>query len=624
MNKKLMWHLILSALCLFPILFSGCKTKDKPTKHVILISMDTTRADHLSCYGFDKKTTPNIDTFAKDSVLFEQCISPIPLTLPSHSSMLTGTNPVYHGVHNNDQYTLDKANTTLAERFKEKGYATGAVVSTFVLDRQFGMSQGFDTYDDTFRNPLVGPDEAERRGSETSQVAIEWLEKHQDEDFFLFLHYYDPHGAYQPPEPYATQFANDLYAGEIAYTDYCIQQVLDKLKALKIYDDALIIIVGDHGEGRGEHDEDSHGYYIYQSCIHVPLLVRFPGGQHENKRIEQTVGLVDLAPTICRWTELDPLSEYIGQDLTGYVEKNDIDERLLYSESLLPTKYGCSSLLSLTGDRWKYIQSSEPELYDLKNDPGELDNLIEPEAKRARLLQDELKLLIAEQVRETGSRSDQELDDESRKKLESLGYVAGGAVDEDFEFDTSKVPPREWIRVYEMSGECKTYLKFGLYPEAEKTVRRMIADKPFYVLNYYFLADAQQNQGKYTEAIATAREFLRRAEEKMQGLSEDQTMKPVDQFIPDIYMILGRCYFEMQQYDKAIEEYQHGLETADDEKAGKLLNNIGNVYMVQGQFDRALEKYVETIKLFPDFPQAHLNMGVIYAQRKEYENAQRA
>jgi arylsulfatase A-like enzyme len=383
--KNTVLCLILLAACVGPLLFSGCRTKDKPARHVILISMDTTRADHLSCYGFNKKTTPNIDKLAKDGVLFEQCISSNAKTLPAHSTMLTGTNPVYHGVHDNSGYSLSAENRTLAEVLKEKGFKTGAVISSFVLERRFGLNQGFDDYEDTFRETIPGAHLAERKGDEATQVANEWLVKNRDEDFFLFLHYYDPHDAYIPPEPFASDFSDNLYAGEIAYTDFCIKQVLDKLKELKIYDDSLIIIVGDHGEGLGDHGEETHGYFIYQSSLHVPLIVRFPEGQYSRKRIPQTVGIVDIVPTVCGWLGIEPPAECVGQDLTAYLEDESLSDRFIYSESLTPTEYGCSSLLSMVSGPWKYIQSSAPEMYNLQQDPGELENLIEPEAKRARL-----------------------------------------------------------------------------------------------------------------------------------------------------------------------------------------------------------------------------------------------
>ena len=215
-------------------------------RNVVLISIDTCRADFLSCYGYQHKTTPNIDAIADEGFVFENVTSPAPLTLPAHSSMMTGTIPPSHGVHGNKGYKLGDSNTTIAEVLKSNGFSTGAVISTFVMDSQFGLDQGFDTYDDSFDEKLSTAGIVERRGREASDHAISWIEQHKDESFFLFLHYYDPHANYEPPEPFKTRYASNPYAGEIAYTDYCVGQVIDKLKALGLYDSSLIIITSDH------------------------------------------------------------------------------------------------------------------------------------------------------------------------------------------------------------------------------------------------------------------------------------------------------------------------------------------------------------------------------------------
>ncbi len=184
----------------------------KEIRHIVLISIDTCRADYLGCYGYSRKTSPNIDAVAAEGILFNHAVAPVPLTLPAHCSMLAGTIPPYHGVHHNIGYRLDESNTTIAEILRGNGYTTGAIVSSFVLDAQFGLDQGFDTYNDHFVEPVPFSDRNERRGGEASRFASAWLEKHQNEPFFLFLHYYDPHFPYDPPEPFASAFADDLYA----------------------------------------------------------------------------------------------------------------------------------------------------------------------------------------------------------------------------------------------------------------------------------------------------------------------------------------------------------------------------------------------------------------------------
>lgn len=617
-NPFIVYSLIVSFILVFP---GGCDTKEKSVRHIILISIDTCRADYLSCYGFNKKTTPNIDAFAKEGVLFERCISPVPLTLPAHSSILTGTNPVNHGVHDNLDYTLAPENITLAERFKEHGFTTGAIVSTFVLNRKFEMNQGFDTYDDTFRNPIESFIETERRGDEASQIACEWIEEHKSENFFLFLHYYDPHDAYWPPEPFLSRYRDDLYAGEIAFTDHCIKRVLDKLKASHIYEDALIIITGDHGEGLNDHGERRHGYLIYQESIHVPLIIRFPKGQFGHEHISETVGLIDLVPTICRWTGIEPPPDAAGLDLIAFLENPPAEDRFLYSESFTPTKYGCSSLLALTSGQWKYIQSTTPELYDLQKDPGEQNNLIEQEAKRARLYQDELKRLLTQQVRTTAGRSEGLLDENSRKKMESLGYVSRGHIDEDFQFDMDKDAPRDWLKIHDTQSRIFRLSKAESYQEMEKLCLEILDQKPSYVMNYYFLAHAQYQLSKYQKAICTAETFIAKTKEKLEGHSEDKTLLKVEESLGDAYNFIGLSYQALKQDAKAIESFKAGLDIHTDEHRSKILNNLGNLYLIQKNYDRALEYFNQALENNPNMTEVHFNLGIVYTNKGLFDKA---
>lgn len=277
----------------------------KKIERIVLISIDTCRADYLSCYGYPRKTTPNIDDLAKEGILFENVISPVPLTLPGHASMLTGTIPPYHGVHNNTDYKLASSNVTLAERLKEAGYTTSAFISAFVLDSQFGLNQGFDTYNDDFEDRHMAANISERKAAEVSRLGAGWLENNRDRDFFLFLHYYDPHNPYEPPQPFSTDYAGNLYAGEIAYTDHCIGQIIAKLKELALYESTLIIVTGDHGEMLGEHGEKDHGFFIYQSAIKVPLIFKLPR-PGRTKTVSSPVGLIDILPTVCRLLGIEP------------------------------------------------------------------------------------------------------------------------------------------------------------------------------------------------------------------------------------------------------------------------------------------------------------------------------
>jgi len=435
------YAVIILILSVFAILavwsYSHFASAGAEIKHVLLISIDTCRADHLSCYGYNNRITPNIDALAKQGTRFENVISPIPLTLPAHSSMLTGLIPPGHNVHDNFNYHLDESNITLAEILKENGFNTGAIVSAFILDSQFGINQGFDTYNDKIEDAIENVSGFnERRGDEATRFAIDWLDEHkEDEKFFLFLHYYDPHTDYNPPEPFASRFILEPYAGEIAFTDHCVGQVIDKLKELGLYESTLIIVTGDHGEMLGEHEETDHAYFIYQSAIKVPLIVKSPG-KPKNNTVKEVVGIIDVLPTVCGQLNIESPANIQGIDLSQCLKggKYSTKDRHMYCESMTPTKYNGASLLGILNNRYKYIQTTRCELYNIAQDPREANNLFEKESQRARIMRDKLSVTLEESASKDFSFGKTVLDSKTRQRLESIGYV-GASVDEDYSFD---------------------------------------------------------------------------------------------------------------------------------------------------------------------------------------------
>jgi len=301
--------------------------------------------------------------------------------------MRTRTIPPYHGVRDNLHHRLDDSQVTLAEILKGNGFATAAVIGTVVLDARFGLHQGFDSYHDRFDAAFESGGIAQRRGEEVSRYALQWLDKRQGERFFLFVHYYDPHDDYVPPEPFAASFPDSSYAGEIAYTDHCVGQIIARLKALDLYDSTLIIITSDHGEMLGEHNEATHSYFIYESALRVPLIFKLPGVR-ESRRVDELVGLIDVVPTICDLASIEPPTAAQGRSLRScFAEpRTSTAHRDFYCESLYATRYGACPLLGVVQAGWKYIHATRPELYDLAKDPAELVNLVEEQPRQARLL----------------------------------------------------------------------------------------------------------------------------------------------------------------------------------------------------------------------------------------------
>jgi len=523
-------------------------------KHIVLISMDTTRADALSCYGNQYKTTANIDTLAAEGVLFENAIAPTPLTLPSHSTMLTGTTPLYHGIHDNILYQLDKSHVTLAEILKKKGFSTGAFIGSFMLDSQFGLAQGFDYYNDDFEEVQASIGINERKAGETSRLACEWIDDHYKENMFLFLHFYDPHMKYEPPEPYDSMFTDSawetssvikqfgLYMGEIAYTDHCIGQVIDKLKSLGIFDSTLIVVTADHGEMLGEHKEITHGYFVYRSNIRVPLIFKLPG-RSRPVRIKNTVGLVDIVPAICGLLGIELSWDVQGKDISPYLLQRDpVDlQRHVYSGNMLPTKYNCNTLLALVSDRYKYIQTTRPELYDIIADSKESNNLIEQQPKQARLLRGRLQQIIEQTVTSDGLGNKTEFDEESVARLESLGYVSG-EIKEDFSFDQCMSDPKDLIVYHTLNTKITHMLMEEKFDKAREISEKMISLCPELYPGYLNLGRVALVEKDYVTAIESFNKSL--------ACNWDQYRA---------HGLLSSALFEQKQFDKSLFHLQESL-----------------------------------------------------------------
>ncbi len=553
-------------------------------RNVLIICIDTCRADYLSCYGYERKTTPNIDAIAKESILFENAVSPIPQTLPAHCSIFSGTIPPVHGVRDNSGYRFDDSNIALAEILKEAGFRTGAIVSSFVLDSQFGLDQGFDSYNDELTGEAKSANlYNERKGMDTTEFALRWLEDNKDENFFFFLHYYDPHDKYTPPEPYRTTFADNLYAGEIAYTDYCIGHVIWKLKKLKLYDSTLIIITADHGEMLHEHGEATHGYFIYESAIRVPLLFKVPG-LRKSVRIKQTVGLVDIAPTVCSLLGLEPGVDIDGKNLSDHLYGTETPEntRYLYCESLLPTKYRANPLLGITTANWKYINTTRPELYDLKNDPEEQNNLISKEPKRAHLLRENLKITLEQaESRKSGGENNLNADLQTKARLESLGYVAGISVIEQTGITTNLADPKDLIHLHNIKA-------------------------------FNDMAISLTEQGRLTEAAESYEQII----EFNEQAKEKNNLGIIHANLAAILKKLGRTEKANMHFLKAAEELKQEIpDHLNSPDLSGLYAQIGNCFANAGAFKKAANFFEMAFKLEP----ANLNYCNSLAKSLEYD-----
>ncbi|MFH1175766.1 MAG: sulfatase-like hydrolase/transferase [Acidobacteriota bacterium] len=391
-----------------------------PRAPVVLISIDTLRADRLPAYGYDKIDTPHLATFQKDSQLFENAYSPCPMTLPSHVTMLAGTLPPEHGVRDNVGFIFDGgAHANLPALLKAQGYATGAAVSTYVLRADTGLASLFDSYEDSL-TPRPGSPflDYQRSGEVTAAFAREWVARHRDQAFFFFFHIYEPHVPYEPPEPYRSRYGA-TYDGEVGASDAIVGGFLEDLKRLGVYDRAIVIVTSDHGEGLGDHGEDQHSILLYLEAIKVPLLLKLPGGLGAGRRVAAPAQLSDIFPTVTGLLGIETPAQVSGSSLLT-LEGSSTSERVIYSETLYPRlQLGWSDLKSVIDSRYHYIHGPRPELYDIAADPAEKHDLVRSEGAVVGRLAERLRRFPA--GREQAGSADRE----TMEKLASLGYIGG-------------------------------------------------------------------------------------------------------------------------------------------------------------------------------------------------------
>jgi arylsulfatase A-like enzyme len=501
-------------------------------RNVLLISIDTCRADHLSCYGFKRPTSPNIDAVARDGALFKMALTPVPITTPAHSSILTGTYPPKHGVHLNNYDHLaplspdgQAGNLSIAKTLHEAGYQTAAFVGAIPLDARFGLNQGFETYDGCFTDESKSG-WSHRSGEEVNRPALGWLDNHvkkvsaqndpEHKPFFLFLHYYDLHFPREPHPPYNISYADDTYSGELAYVDNCIGHVLDRLRKLGVYDNTLVIITADHGESLGEHGEETHTYFIYQSTLRVPLVIRVPGCG-KGIQVGENVSLVDIVPTVLDLLGLKTPPRVDGENLRAVLEgkppppENQRAPRAIYAESLQATTYECSPLHSIVEGPWKYILAPRPELYDLSKDPDELTNLLAKESgakdvEIARRLRRRLETMFENLERAAPKRASSAprklLDPDAAKRLESLGYVGGGATMHVSALDLKREDPKDFLPTYKRLIDAWAHLDddASRRQQLKKQLREIAAERPGLIELQKLLADIAMKDGRPADA----------------------------------------------------------------------------------------------------------------------------
>jgi arylsulfatase A-like enzyme/Flp pilus assembly protein TadD len=646
--------------------FLGSKMKEK-NLNILLITIDTIRPDRLSCYSPKHLKTPSIDALAAKGALFDRAMAHNPLTLPSHVNILLGTTPLYHGVHQNSKSIVAEDFLTLAEYLKNKEYSTAAFIGAFPLDSRFGLTQGFDVYDDSLPSEsAVEFAYPEKKAEKVVEAALEWIEK-QDNEWFAWVHIWEPHVPYIPPEPFLSQFKDDPYSGEVAYVDSELGKMFDYLEKNHMMENTSIILTGDHGESMGEHGELTHGYFAYNSTLWVPLIIAGPGV--EPSRIHEYVAHIDIFPTVCDILGIEEPSSLQGVSLVPLMKGKKIKKRAIYFESLDPYfNRGWAPVRGFVEERKKFVDSPLPEFYDVENDFDEDRNLIQDidldkYRKRLKKMQEELSSPLKVQSRPI-------IDREAMEKLRSLGYIVS--------------PVSQLKKSYGPEDDLKTLLPFqqkhtratilfneDRIAESVKLLSDIIKERKDFSKAYFDLSRIYRCQGMIEDAVAVMEEGLKNNPEDYSIISgygiflvkEGKLDKGIEllhralamiDFDPEVWINLGIAYWRKGEYGKSLEHYEKALflDSNDavtfsnlgtlhlsifmktkkredhyrsiesftkaielDPALASAYNGLGGACKIVGQNDEAIAAWEKSLELKPDFDFPVYNLGVAYLEK---------
>jgi choline-sulfatase len=623
------------------VLVAACAAKPGTPPNILLITLDTTRADHLGAYGDARARTPHLDTLAAGGVLFEHAVAAAPITLPAHVSLLTGRYPFAHGVRNNGTFSLDDRAATLATVLHDRGYRTGAFVSAFVLDRRFGLARGFDRYDDGVDQAATPGGEVERRGDRTAAAAAEWIAEQAGVPFFVWLHLYDPHDPYDPPSPYREAFADRLYDGEIAFDDAVVGRLLDRLRDLGLAASTIVAVVGDHGESLGEHDEITHAMFVYESAIRVPMLVSWSGHLPAGRRIRGVTRAIDLAPTLLDLAGQPALVGAEGRTLARSIAGGERSSESAYSETYFPLLYmNWAPLRSIQDGRWKFIDAPAPELFDLETDPGERTNLASREPARAAALARALTQLTGGAA---GAMTERKLDRATVEKLAALGYI--GAVSGDGASPPSQTgqpdsrvrpDPKAMIAVFNDLRQANAEVRERRPAEGERLARQALGVDPQNAFAVLVVAQAEMDQGRWADAVADFRRYARlvpssadahhraaiclsRQGDIVHAIAEEDAALAIDPRDAEAHELRGGLLAGDGRIAAAIPDLRSAVDLEPKRPAfhiglARVLIDARRLDEAQGEIDRALA-------LAPDHADALAANGALQSARGRYTDA---
>jgi len=614
--------------------------------NILLVTLDTTRADRLGCYGYADAETPVLDGLARDGVLFERCITPTAFTLPSHASIMTGKYPASHGVRINGDLALADGQTTLAERLSKEGYRTGAFIGAFVLDGRWGLKQGFEHYDDNFDlKPGEQLDLArvQRPGDKVVDAALKWLQETDTRPFFAWVHLYDPHTPYEPPEPWRSRLNDSLshlYDGEIAFADSQVGRLLNWLAAQGLEKRTIVAAVGDHGEGLGSHGEAEHGYFVYDYAVHVPFLVRLPLDGFRGIRVPAQVRTIDIVPTLLELIGADAPAEIDGESLAPIMAHPGREgPRYAYTESMSPSlQYGWSALYGVRTLWYKYIEAPKPELYDLRQDPDETDNRLARLPQVARQLREELKQIQKGTSTKKPETQEANIDEETMRRLASLGYIGGTMTTKKSE---AKVlaDPKDMLPLYNAVSAAAGLIVEKDYGGAATKLEAVLKEDPKNPQARSLLAMCYQKTDRNAEAKAIFDNVLKDDPENLRAMiamagilaKEGRTAEMVaicqralarDERNTQAYALLADAYMGANDYAAALPYLQKAVEIQS--KLTRNRNNLAACLMGLRRFDEAEAELKGILSEHPKFPLSHFNLGLLYEEEGRFGDARAA
>ncbi len=632
-----------------------------PRWNLLLISIDTLRADHLGAYGYHS-VTPNLDRLAKEGIVFTQTFTSVPLTLPAHASLLTSTYPPVNGIRDNGE-VLPSSVPTLAEQMRAHGFETAAFVSSFVLDRRFGLARGFDDYWGEF--PLyrfVGTDPGtiQIRGDGTEKAAANWISNQASKRFFGFVHFYDLHGPFLLPASWRARFPRRVYDGELAYVDDLIGQLWEGMVHQGVADHTLLVITADHGEGLGDHGELNHGFLLYRSTTHIPLIIRFPDHRAAGKRIDTVARLIDIAPTVCALLGVPPSPSFQGRSLAHEIGGQVRPALPAYSETLYPYRqFHSAPLYALRSDPFTFVQAPHSELYEFRKDPAESHNLIHTNQAMANELHAELDKLAGAMAHGPVAAS---VSPEVLEQLKSLGYVGTASPHNAPPLSDPSLPdPKDRISMYrqvqnahemETHGDTRTAAtrleeiaardpalvmvqieaglarqKLNQYELAAKHFRAALQVDPENAVAHYDLGISLGNlrhlpeashefelatklQPSYSRAFAALGSTQAQLGNIPAAISSLDRALAIDPTDLDALLNRGNLYLEVRNWEKSSLDLRRAV-TLEPENA-EVHHALGTMEFYKGDLNSALKEYLRTVQLAPRSSSVHSDLGLLY------------